>query len=123
MPRKKPFIRDLLFTVIIMATGFCCTGCFTAVTLDELGEAVIAMASVNRTEHVVSVQADRNTSYEAYFKLQNTIVGAYQTLREQYAQQHYGKHYLRCNSEERQMINEYYPLRISESPIEEGGRP
>ena len=93
------------------------------VTLDELGEAVIAMASVNRTEHVVSVQADRNTSYEAYFKLQNTIVGAYQTLREQYAQQHYGKHYLRCNSEERQMINEYYPLRISESPIEEGGRP
>ena len=37
MPRKKPFIRDLLFTVIIMATGFCCTGCFTAVTLDELG--------------------------------------------------------------------------------------
>ena len=37
MPRKKLFFRDLLFTVIIMATGFCCTGCFTAVTLDELG--------------------------------------------------------------------------------------
>ena len=93
-----------------------------AVTLDELGEAVTALASVNRTGHVVSVQADANTSYEAYFKMQNTIVGAYQTLREQYAQQHYGKHYQRCTSEERQTINDYYPLRISEN-MEEGGRP
>ena len=74
-----------------------------AVTLDELGE-------------------DANTSYEAYFKMQNTIVGAYQALREQYAQQHYGKHYQRCTSEERQTINDYYPLRISEN-MEEGGRP
>ena len=93
-----------------------------AVTLDELGEAVTALASVNRTGHVVSVQADANTSYEAYFKMQNTIVGAYQALREQYAQQHYGKHYQRCTSEERQTINDYYPLRISEN-MEEGGRP
>lgn len=37
MTSKKILVRDLLFTVIIMATGFCCTGCFTAVTLDELG--------------------------------------------------------------------------------------
>ena len=92
------------------------------VTLDELGQAVMAMASVNRTGHVVSIQADRQTSYEAYFKMQNTIVRAYQTLREQYAQQHYGKRYQYCNSEERQAINDYYPQRISED-IQEGGRP
>ena len=93
------------------------------VTLDELTQAITAMASVNRTGHVISVQADRNTSYEAYFKLQNTIVGAYQTLREQYALQRYGKHYQHCNSEERQTVNDYYPQRISESPIQEGGQP
>ena len=92
------------------------------VTLDELGQAVMAMASVNRTGHVVSIQADRQTSYVAYFKMQNTIVRAYQTLREQYAQQHYGKRYQYCNSEERQAINDYYPQRISED-IQEGGRP
>jgi hypothetical protein len=54
--------------------------------------------------------------------MQNTIVSAYQALREQYAQQHYGKHYQRCTSEERQTINDYYPQRISEN-MEEGGRP
>ena len=31
-----------------------------------------------------------------------------------YAQKHFGKHYVACNSEERTAINEYYPQRISE---------
>ena len=37
MPRKKPLVRDFLFAALIMALGCLCTGCFTAVTLDELG--------------------------------------------------------------------------------------
>ena len=94
-----------------------------AVSLKELADAVVAMASVNRTGHVISVHADRETSYEAYFQMQNTIVNAYQTLREQYAQEHYGKSYVRCDLDERSLINEYYPQRISEMPIQEGGTP
>jgi len=93
------------------------------VSQKELGDAVIAMISVNRTGHVISVHADRETSYEAYFQIQNTIVNAYQSLREQYAQEHYGKSYVHCDLDERSLINEYYPQRISEMPIQEGGTP
>ena len=89
--------------------------------LQQLSEAVAAMVNVSRTDHVVSVQADRATSYEAYFQVQNTIVNTYQTFRERYAQEHYGKGYMRCGSDERADINAYYPQRISEMPLEEGG--
>ena len=92
-----------------------------AVSIKELADAVTAMASVNRTGHVISIQANRQTSYEAYFLLQNTIVNAYQTLRERYAQEHFGKRYDQCSSDERSAVNEYYPQRISETPIRKGG--
>ena len=90
-------------------------------TLEELAEAVTAMAQVNRTGHVVSIQADRETTYEAYFRMQDAIVGAYHRVRERYAREHFGKSYKTLTADERAMVNEYYPQRISESPIEEGG--
>ena len=89
------------------------------VTLDELSEAVIAMAQVNRTGHVVSIQADRESTYEAYFRMQDAIVAAYHQLREQYSQKHYGKAYRQLTSEERSLVNEYYPQRISEGKSEQ----
>ena len=91
-----------------------------AATLQELQEAVVAMAMINRTDHVVSVQADRATTYEAYFRMQDAIVGAYHQLRERYAQEHYGRPYHRLTADERTLVNDYYPQRISES---KGGEP
>ena len=87
------------------------------VTFRELTDEVRAMASVNRTAHVIAVQADRSTSYEAYFRMQDAIVSAYHSLREVYARQHYGHSYADCSSEERSAINDYYPQRISESSL------
>ena len=92
-------------------------------TLAQLTDEVRTMASVNPTGHVVAIQADRETSYEAYFHLQEAIVSAYNELRQQYAREHYGKPYQRCTADERHAINDRYPQRISESPIEKGGRP
>ena len=37
MTGKKTLIRNLLFVAVAAAFGFFCTGCFTAMTLDELG--------------------------------------------------------------------------------------
>ena len=49
-------------------------------------------------------------------------MGAYHTLRQEYAQKHYGCTYETCNAEQREMINKYYPQRISEGTIaQEGG--
>ncbi len=93
------------------------------VTLQQLTDEVRALAAVNRTEHVIAIQADRSTTYEAYFRMQEAVVKAYHSLRQQYALQHYGKDYARLSADERSAINDYYPQRISEQPIEEGGRP
>ena len=92
-----------------------------SVTFSQLTDEILAMASVNPSGHVVSVQADRATTYEAYFQMQNAIVAAYSTLRQRYAIDHYGKRYTQCSPDERATINEYYPQRISESPLQKGG--
>ena len=84
-------------------------------TLNELQETVTTMVQVNRTGHVVSVQADRETTYEAYFRMQDAIVAAYHRLRERYSQERYGRPYHRLTADERSIVNDYYPQRISES--------
>jgi biopolymer transport protein ExbD len=105
--------RDCVLQVELDASDqLTCNG--KVVTLQQLLEEVKTMASVNREGHVVAVKADRQTSYEAYFQMQNAIMGAYASLRENYAQKHFGKHYVACNNEERQAVNDYYPQRISE---------
>jgi biopolymer transport protein ExbD len=105
--------RDCVLQVELDASDqLTCNG--KVVTPQELADEVRRMASVNREGHVVAVKADRQTSYEAYFQMQNAIVGAYASLRENYARRHFGKHYMACNSEERMVVNDYYPLRISE---------
>ena len=114
--------RDLMLRVEIDAEDrLSCDG--EVMTPEQLSEAVIAMASVNRTEHVVSVEADPATTYEAYFRMQDAIATAYHTLRDRYAQQHYGCSLRLCTSEQRQAAADYYPQRISEVPITKGGRP
>ena len=112
--------KDLVMRVELDAHDrLTCDG--KTVSLRELAEAVTALASVNRTGHVVSIQADRATSYEAYFRMQDAIVGAYAALRQQYALKHYGHGLAACTADERTAISEYYPQRISEAPLQEGG--
>jgi biopolymer transport protein ExbD len=91
------------------------------VDVKQLADEIKTMVMVNREGHVITIHTDRQTSYEAYFKMQNAIVGAYSSLREAYAQKHFGKHYKACNAEERTAINDYYPQRISEDL--KGGEP
>jgi hypothetical protein len=91
------------------------------VSLQQLTDEVRTLASVNRTQHVVAIEADAATTYEAYFQMQDAIVGAYQQLRDSYARKHYGCRYAQCTAQQRTDINEYYPQRISETPIAEKG--
>ena len=118
--QPKDVNRDCVMQVALDAADrLTCDG--KQVSYAQLTDEILAMAQVNPTGHIISVQADRATTYEAYFRMQNAIVGAYSTLRQRYAADHYGKHYDQCSAEERTAINEYYPQRISESPIQEGG--
>ena len=80
----------------------------------QLADEVRTMAAINREGHIITIQTDPETSYEAYFGMQNAIAGAYASLRQDYALKHFGKRYADCDAEQRALLNQYYPQRISE---------
>ena len=64
--------------------------------------------------HVISVQNDVGTSYQAYIDVQNELVAAYNELRNELGKAKFGKLYNECNEDEQKAIREYYPQKISE---------
>jgi len=85
------------------------------VTLSELQQQVESFVASRQTDrHIIAVQADRQTSYDAYFEMQNAIVAAYHSLREKMARSQYGHSLKQCSQEEREAIMQRYPQRISE---------
>ena len=73
-------------------------------------------------KHVISVQNDVGTSYEAYLQVQNELVAAYNELRSELAKFKFGKEYAECSEEEKDAIMDYYPQKISEAePKKYGG--
>lgn len=91
----------------------------------ELKEMVVRFVGMqaDRSKHVISVDADRNASYDAYFNMQNEIVAAYNALRDMRARKLYKRPYGKCTPEQKKAIMEYYPQRIAETyPLEGGGQ-
>ena len=76
-------------------------------------------------EHIIQLEADRHSSYDTYFKVQNEIVAAYHELRNQQARRRYGKAYALCDDVAQKKLREEIPQRISEVYAEggEGGEP
>ena len=74
-------------------------------------------------KHVISVQNDVGTSYEAYLQVQNELVAAYNELRNELAQSKFGKTLAECSETEKDAITQYYPQKISEAePKKYGGK-
>ena len=74
-------------------------------------------------KHVISVQNDVGTSYDAYFQVQNELVAAYNELRDELAKAQFGKPLAECTEEQKEAISDYYPQKISEAePIKYGGK-
>ena len=93
-----------------------------AVSFAALQQQVESFVASRQTEHyVVGVQTDRASSYAAYFEMQNTIVAAFHALREKMARQRYGHSFSQCTEEERFVIVQRFPLRISEAQPTQGG--
>lgn len=85
------------------------------VTPAELQERILAfMATAEPDKHVLSIQANRKTSYEAYFAMQNAIVAAYRQLRNDYSKERFGIPLEQCTPEQRDSVTAHYPQRISE---------
>ncbi len=91
------------------------------------------VASRQTARYMIAVTTDRRTSYNAYFDTQNTIVAAFRALRDRMAQRRFGIRFTQCNDEQRKILTERYPMRISEAvtdgsiqpetAMEKGGQP
>ena len=66
-------------------------------------------------KHVVSLQNDRSSSYQAYIDVQNELVAAYNELRDELSQEKWGKNYSELNEDQQKAVREVYPQRISEA--------
>lgn len=82
--------------------------------------------------HLITIDAHPSAHYDVYFHLQDEIVAAYNTLRNQLAARTYGKSYSDLNEDERGKIREQLPQRIAEQyrteesgerKTEKGGEP
>jgi len=73
-------------------------------------------------KHVISVQTDRGTPYNAYFQVQNELVAAYSELRNEISKEKFHREYQYLTDDEKKAIREYYPQNISEAePKKYGG--
>ena len=74
-------------------------------------------------EHVISVQNDAETQYQAYLEVQNELVAAYNELREECAQKYFHTAYAELDEEWQKKIQKIYPQKISEAePKNYGGK-
>lgn len=65
--------------------------------------------------HVISLQNDRGSSYQAYISVQNELVAAYNELRDELAKDKWQRPYSELNDDQQRAIREVYPQRISEA--------
>lgn len=73
-------------------------------------------------DHVISVQNDVDTQYQAYLDVQNELVAAYNELREECAQKYFRKAFAELDEEQQKQVQKVYPQKISEAePKNYGG--
>ncbi|MCQ2342948.1 MAG: biopolymer transporter ExbD [Paludibacteraceae bacterium] len=73
-------------------------------------------------EHVISVQNDVDTEYQAYLNVQNELVAAYNELRDECARKYFHVGYNELDEDNQKLIQKIYPQKISEAePKNYGG--
>ncbi len=71
---------------------------------------------------VISLQNDRGTSYDMYFKVQNELTAAINELKDELSRAQFGRSYKDCREDQREAIDKAIPTAISEAePKNVGG--
>jgi len=81
------------------------------------------LGNVMVSKGVVSLQNDRNTSYDKYIEVQNEIVAAFNELRDEFSRQQFGMPFDDLDEERAKAVKALYPQSISEAePRNVGGK-
>ena len=67
------------------------------------------------SEGVISLQNDRSTHYDIYLEVQNALVRAINTIRDDFATRHFGKKYAALDEDQQKIVREAVPQNISEA--------
>ena len=74
-------------------------------------------------KHVISLQNDRGTEYQAYIKVQNELAKAYNELRDNVSRKKFGMPFAELDEEQQKAVQQIYPQKISEAePKNYGGK-
>lgn len=65
--------------------------------------------------HLISIESDRDADYDLYFQMQNQIMMAYNEIKDEYAQKHFGKAFSALTTAEKEKVRKSCPQRITES--------
>lgn len=79
-----------------------------------LRQHVEAFVSRVGKRHVIKLDVSPQSSYDAYFQLQNELVAAYRSLRNQTARRLFGRDYDALSPAQRDKVREQCPQRIAE---------
>lgn len=72
--------------------------------------------------HIISLQNDRGTEYQAYIDVQNELAAAYNDLRNDVSKKKFGKAFADLDEEQQKAVQMIYPQKISEAePKNYGG--
>lgn len=85
------------------------------IEIAEIGEYPVS------NQHVIQLEVDRRSNYQTYISTLNELTAAYNELREEFAEKQFQKPFIRLNEEQKNIVREIYPLRISEEETKEGG--
>mgnify|MGYP003498594693 CR=1 FL=1 len=67
------------------------------------------------SEGIISLQNDRSSSYKKYVEIQNVLVKALNTIRDQFSRENFGKVYNDLSADQQEIVRKAIPNRISES--------
>ncbi len=66
-------------------------------------------------KHVISLQNDRGTEYQAYISVQNELAKAYNELRDDISMKKFGKPFAELDEDQQKAVQQIYPQKISEA--------
>jgi biopolymer transport protein ExbD len=66
-------------------------------------------------KHVISLQNDRGTEYQAYISVQNELARAYNELRDDLSKKKFGKAFADLDEDQQKAVQQIYPQKISEA--------
>lgn len=69
---------------------------------------------------IVSLKTDQQTPYQTYINMLDEVKGAYKELRNKEARRRYGQTFDKLNKEEKSIVGDVYPLKISEAEPDQG---